>query len=89
MSTGGTATIEGVEVSTEHWIGGRRVGSDDTFPDISPIDGEIIARVARGGAHVRKAALLRGVEVDDQQVGLARLVGLGEPAVEGHDVLAR
>jgi aminomuconate-semialdehyde/2-hydroxymuconate-6-semialdehyde dehydrogenase len=57
MSTGGTATIEGVEVSTEHWIGGRRIGSGDTFDDISPIDGDPIARVARGGAREADAAV--------------------------------
>src|SRR5207342_3653533 len=47
--TGGTAEIEGVEVSTEHWIGGERVGSSDTFSDVSPIDEQVIAEVARGG----------------------------------------
>jgi aminomuconate-semialdehyde/2-hydroxymuconate-6-semialdehyde dehydrogenase len=57
MSTGGTATVEGVEVSTEHWIGGRRVGSDDTFADISPIDEEPIAHVARAGAREVEAAV--------------------------------
>jgi 5-carboxymethyl-2-hydroxymuconic-semialdehyde dehydrogenase len=57
MSTGGTATIEGVEVSTEHWIGGRRLGSAETFADISPIDEEPIAEVARGGAGEAYAAV--------------------------------
>ena len=41
--------IEGVEVSTDHWIGGERAGSADTFEDISPIDETPIAQVARGG----------------------------------------
>ena len=49
-STGASAEIEGVEVSTEHWIGGERVGSSDTFDDVSPIHEQVIARVARGGA---------------------------------------
>jgi aminomuconate-semialdehyde/2-hydroxymuconate-6-semialdehyde dehydrogenase len=57
MSTGGTATIEGVEVSTEHWIGGRRVGSAGTFTDVSPIDEEAIAEVARGGPDEAAAAV--------------------------------
>src|SRR4249919_1968831 len=48
--TGGTAEIEGVEVATEHWIGGERVGSSDTFGDVSPIDEQVIADVARGGS---------------------------------------
>ena len=42
--------VEGVEVSTEHWIGGERVGSASTFSTISPIDETPIAEVARGGA---------------------------------------
>jgi len=46
---GRTALVEGVEVSTEHWIGGERVGSADAFTDVSPIDETTIAEVARGG----------------------------------------
>jgi aminomuconate-semialdehyde/2-hydroxymuconate-6-semialdehyde dehydrogenase len=41
--------IEGVEVSTRHWIGGERVGSAATFEDVSPIDETGLAAVARGG----------------------------------------
>jgi len=43
------AVIEGIEVSTHHWIGGERVASTETFPDASPIDERVIAEVARGG----------------------------------------
>jgi 5-carboxymethyl-2-hydroxymuconic-semialdehyde dehydrogenase len=57
MSTGGTATIEGVEVSTEHWIGGTRVASGRTFTDVSPIDEAPIAEVGRGGADEAAAAV--------------------------------
>ena len=46
----GTAVVEGVEVSTSHWIGGRRVDSADTFEDVSPLDEQVIAAVARGDA---------------------------------------
>jgi aminomuconate-semialdehyde/2-hydroxymuconate-6-semialdehyde dehydrogenase len=49
--------VEGVEVSTEHWIGGERVGSADTFTDVSPIDEEPIAEVARGGVDEVDAAV--------------------------------
>ena len=42
--------IAGVPVSTDHWIGGQRVPSGATFDDVSPIDGSVIAQVARGGA---------------------------------------
>jgi acyl-CoA reductase-like NAD-dependent aldehyde dehydrogenase len=57
MSTGGTAVVEGVEVSTDHWIGGNRVASPGTFTDVSPIDEQTIAEVARGGAHEAAAAV--------------------------------
>src|SRR5436190_2194967 len=48
-ATGATADVAGVEVSTEHFIGGRRVGSRERFEVISPIDGQRIAEVAAGG----------------------------------------
>jgi 5-carboxymethyl-2-hydroxymuconic-semialdehyde dehydrogenase len=42
--------IEGVEVSTDHLIAGRRVPAADRFDDVSPIDEQPIAAVARGDA---------------------------------------
>jgi acyl-CoA reductase-like NAD-dependent aldehyde dehydrogenase len=56
-----TAQVAGVDVDTRHWIGGERVGSAETFTDISPIDETAIADVASGGpaevdAAVRAAA---------------------------------
>lgn len=42
-------TVAGVEVSTDHLIGGRRVASPERFEDRSPIDGAVIAEVAQGG----------------------------------------
>src|SRR3954451_17374732 len=48
-AAGATAEIAGVEVSTEHFIAGRRVGSRERFEVISPIDGGVIAEVAAGG----------------------------------------
>ena len=53
----GTTIVEDVEVSTEHWIGGRRVASADTFTDVSPIDETTIAEVARGGRDEADAAV--------------------------------
>jgi aminomuconate-semialdehyde/2-hydroxymuconate-6-semialdehyde dehydrogenase len=44
-----TASVEGAEVDTRHWIGGRRVGSTETFTDVSPVDERPIAEIARGG----------------------------------------
>ena len=52
-----TATVEGVEIDTRHWIGGRRVASRETFTDISPIDEEPIAEVAAGGSAEVDAAV--------------------------------
>jgi acyl-CoA reductase-like NAD-dependent aldehyde dehydrogenase len=43
------ATVAGVEVSTDHFIDGERVGSLARFTDLSPIDEQPLAEVARGG----------------------------------------
>ena len=45
-----TATVEGVDVDTRHWIGGERVSSESTFTDISPIDEQPIAKISSGSA---------------------------------------
>jgi len=45
----GTAVVAGVEVDTRHWIGGQRVAGASTFEDVSPLDGQVIAEVSRGG----------------------------------------
>ena len=50
FATSETAEIEGVEVSTDHWIGGERVGFVRDLHRLSPIDEQPIAEVARGGA---------------------------------------
>jgi acyl-CoA reductase-like NAD-dependent aldehyde dehydrogenase len=49
--------IAGVEVSTAHWIGGRRVPSNRTFEDFSPIDGKHLANISAGGAAEADAAV--------------------------------
>jgi aminomuconate-semialdehyde/2-hydroxymuconate-6-semialdehyde dehydrogenase len=52
MTTGtatSTAHVARIAVDTRHWIGGQRVSSPSTFTDISPIDEQPIAEVARGG----------------------------------------
>jgi 5-carboxymethyl-2-hydroxymuconic-semialdehyde dehydrogenase len=56
------ATVAGVEVDTRHWIGGRRVASRTTFTDVSPIDGETIAEIARGGPEEVDAAVTAATE---------------------------
>ncbi|AHH95452.1 aldehyde dehydrogenase [Kutzneria albida] len=52
-----SARVAGVEVPTGHWIGGGRLGSARTFADHSPIDGALLAEVARGGAAEVEAAV--------------------------------
>ncbi len=51
------STIEGIRVSADHWIGGTRVPSSDMFLDLSPIDQEMLAMVARGGRKEADAAV--------------------------------
>jgi betaine-aldehyde dehydrogenase/5-carboxymethyl-2-hydroxymuconic-semialdehyde dehydrogenase len=46
-----SAMVAGVEVPTEHYINGERVGSARTFTTISPIDESVLAEVARAGEH--------------------------------------
>jgi aminomuconate-semialdehyde/2-hydroxymuconate-6-semialdehyde dehydrogenase len=43
-------SVAGVAVSPDHFIGGKRVASDARFEDRSPIDEQVLAEVARGGA---------------------------------------
>jgi aminomuconate-semialdehyde/2-hydroxymuconate-6-semialdehyde dehydrogenase len=55
--SGGHLNVAGVEVSTEHWIGGVRVASAATFEDVSPIDEQLIGHVSRGGPDEAQAAV--------------------------------
>ena len=52
-----TMSIAGVEVSPDHFIGGERVRSRETFADISPIDESHLAEIARGRAREADAAV--------------------------------
>jgi acyl-CoA reductase-like NAD-dependent aldehyde dehydrogenase len=49
--------VAGVEVSTAHWIDGKRVPSNRTFDDFSPIDGSHLANVSAGGVEEANAAV--------------------------------
>ncbi|NLU70489.1 aldehyde dehydrogenase [Streptomyces sp. HNM0574] len=51
------ARVAGVPVDTRHWIGGERVASAAAFPDHSPVDGALLAHVARGGEAEAHAAV--------------------------------
>ncbi|MET7333619.1 aldehyde dehydrogenase [Nonomuraea sp. NPDC005650] len=57
-----TATVAGVAVDTRHWIGGARVASATTFTDESPIDGGVLAEIARGGQAEADAAVAAAQE---------------------------
>jgi betaine-aldehyde dehydrogenase/5-carboxymethyl-2-hydroxymuconic-semialdehyde dehydrogenase len=52
-----TADVVGVHVSPDHYIGGERVSSDETFTDISPLDEDPITEVARAGREEADAAV--------------------------------
>ncbi|KAB7741536.1 aldehyde dehydrogenase family protein [Parvibaculum sedimenti] len=47
--SGNVAKVAGVEVSTDHWINGRRVSSKERFANFSPVDGSHLADVAAAG----------------------------------------
>jgi acyl-CoA reductase-like NAD-dependent aldehyde dehydrogenase len=49
--------VAGVEVSTAHWIDGRRVPSNRTFEVLSPIDGSHLANASAGGTEEVDAAV--------------------------------
>ena len=52
-----TSKIAGVDVSTAHFIDGKRLASKRTFADCSPIDGQHLADVSAGGAEEVEAAV--------------------------------
>jgi aminomuconate-semialdehyde/2-hydroxymuconate-6-semialdehyde dehydrogenase len=58
--------VEGVEVSTDHLIGGARLGSPHRFDDISPIDEQTIARVARADPATIDTAVAAAAKASDE-----------------------
>ncbi|EYT79690.1 betaine-aldehyde dehydrogenase [Streptomyces sp. Tu 6176] len=50
-------TVAGVAVDTRHFIGGERIASTETFTDVSPIDGSVLAEISRGTAMEAAAAV--------------------------------
>ena len=51
-------SIKGVEVSTDHYINGKRVSSDKKFTVINPNNpSEVLAEVSRGDAEIAKLAV--------------------------------
>jgi betaine-aldehyde dehydrogenase/5-carboxymethyl-2-hydroxymuconic-semialdehyde dehydrogenase len=58
VSAGRTVELAGATVSLDHFIGGQRVGSHDTFEDRSPLDWSmLLGEVARGDAVTAAAAV--------------------------------
>jgi aminomuconate-semialdehyde/2-hydroxymuconate-6-semialdehyde dehydrogenase len=51
------ADVAEVPVNLDHWIGGGRVGSPETFLDICPIDEKPLGEIARGGESTAEAAV--------------------------------
>jgi betaine-aldehyde dehydrogenase/5-carboxymethyl-2-hydroxymuconic-semialdehyde dehydrogenase len=51
-----------IEVSPDHFIGGKRVSSAETFVDLSPIDEQPLAEIARGGLAEASHAVGAAVE---------------------------
>ena len=45
----GRVSIAGVEISPDHYIGGKRIKSKERFLDRSPIDGTALAEISAGG----------------------------------------
>jgi acyl-CoA reductase-like NAD-dependent aldehyde dehydrogenase len=57
------ANVGGVEVSVDHFIGGQRVASAQTFEDRSPLDWNVLlANVSRGDAAIADAAVAAACE---------------------------
>ena len=56
------ARVAGADVSVDHFIGGRRVASAETFEDHSPLDWSLLAEVSRGDAETAELAV--GAAVD-------------------------
>jgi aminomuconate-semialdehyde/2-hydroxymuconate-6-semialdehyde dehydrogenase len=89
-------TVAGVDVDTRHWIGGRRVASDATFDDISPIDGALLGQISRGGRAEADAAVAAAREAftgwarmtaEERGVILFRLADLIEEHLEPLSIL--
>ena len=53
----GTVKVAGVEVSADHWIGGKRVASKQKFANFSPVDGSHLGDLSAGGKAEADAAV--------------------------------
>ena len=89
-------TVAGVDVDTRHWIGGRRVASAQTFDDVSPIDGQVLGQISRGGRAEADAAVAAAraafpvwsrMSPEERGVALFRLADLVEEHIEPLSIL--
>jgi len=62
--------VAGVSVSPNHYIGGERVPSGRSFVDLSPIDEQPLAEIARGGAPEADAAVAAATSAAPGWAGL-------------------
>jgi acyl-CoA reductase-like NAD-dependent aldehyde dehydrogenase len=65
-----TATVAGVEVPTDHYIGGERVPSERTFQTIAPLDQRVLAEIARGGEPEAGAAVRAAADAFEEWAAL-------------------
>ena len=68
--TADVAVVAGVEVCTDHYIGGERVASARRFESISPIDQSVLAEVARADAGDVDRAVRAAHEAFSEWAGL-------------------
>ena len=54
--------VADADVSVDHFIGGRRIASAETFEDRSPLDWSLLAEVSRGDAEIAELAVAAAVE---------------------------
>ena len=54
---GNSVKVAGVDISTDHWIGGKRVASKQKFANFSPIDGSHLGDLSAGGKAEADAAV--------------------------------
>ncbi|MEX0838853.1 MAG: aldehyde dehydrogenase [Parvibaculum sp.] len=55
--SGNSVKVAGVDIFTDHWIGGKRVASKEKFANFSPVDGSHLADVSAGGKAEADAAV--------------------------------
>jgi aminomuconate-semialdehyde/2-hydroxymuconate-6-semialdehyde dehydrogenase len=68
-----TASVAGADVDARHWIGGRRIGSTETFTDVSPVDEDDAVALANSTRYGLAATMFTGDRDRAERVS-ARLI---------------